>query len=132
MPAKISKQLLSGLVVAAAAALFLLTSMMSVSPAFADPPVREPVPLDPFVFDPAPCDFPVYLEPLSNKEKIATYYDREGNIRVQIITGSFKVRLTNQDTGNSLDLNISGPFKYKYHPDGSVDIINYGPTLFNF
>ena len=75
------------------------------STAWADPPTREPVPLEPFTFPAGQvCAFPLQVEPLRDKEKVTTFSD--GRMR---LTGSFVARLTNTENGRSIVVNASGP-----------------------
>ena len=58
------------------------------------------------------CSFDVFEELLGNKEKIATFYDQNGEIAFQVLTGVNKWRFTNVDTGKSIVLNASGPGRF--------------------
>jgi hypothetical protein len=64
-----------------------------------------------------PCAFVVHFDTLVNKEsgKLATLVD--GSTRFTF-TGSMKVRLS--ANGKSVDLNVSGPGRILYAPDGST------------
>ena len=44
-------------------------------------------------------------------------------------SGTVKIRLTNVQTGESQDLNISGPGTFTFPPDGSVHIVGTGGWL---
>ena len=99
-----------------------------VQTAAADQPVRQPLPLDPFMIS-GVCDFDVAVDILANKEVVTTFTDREGNVTEQLVTGVLKFRLTNIDTGESLDLNISGPGPTVFAPDGSFTIFGQGRWL---
>jgi hypothetical protein len=108
-----------------------------VAPVAADPPTREDIPFETFTIPgelvpDATCSFMVQVEALTNKEKITTFFDQEGNVRLQLVTGGLKVQLTNLTTGQSVDLNISGPIQTVPQPDGSSIVITQGPTLFPF
>ncbi len=80
------------------------------TPVSATPPVREPLvfpdelPLPAGVFCPweGLVTFPV------NTETATTFFDRDGNVREVLITGSLVVTITNLDNGESVTLNIPG------------------------
>ena len=99
-----------------------------VQTAAADQPIRQPLPLDPFTIS-GVCDFDVAVDILANKEVATTFTDQEGNLTQQLVTGVFKFRLTNLSTGESLDLNISGPGRTVFAPDGSFTIFGEGRWL---
>ena len=63
------------------------------------------------------CSFDVLQEVTTNKEFIKTFADGR-----QLITGAFRVRVTNLDTDASLDLNIPGPGRVTENSDGSVTL----------
>jgi hypothetical protein len=80
-----------------------LASLVVATAAAGGPPTREPLLLEGFEFENV-CKFPVVIEVTANKEFV-TFFD-DGRIHV---TGKLFVRVTNTDSGESLDLNISGP-----------------------
>jgi hypothetical protein len=80
-----------------------LAALVAATVAFAAPPERAPLFADDFVAEDA-CSFPVLIEVTANKEYITFFSD--GRIQVN---GKLFVRVTNLDTGTSLDLNVSGP-----------------------
>jgi hypothetical protein len=45
------------------------------------------------------CSFDVFAEPTGNKEKLATFFNQDGDITFQVLTGVNKWRLTNVETG---------------------------------
>ena len=70
-------------------------------------PSRDPTPPPPgtvISLTNGECSFPVDLLLLTNKEYTLTFVNG-----AQIITGHLTVRVTNVDTGSSVDLNVSGP-----------------------
>jgi hypothetical protein len=84
--------------------------------ASADKPTREPFPVGNDVFPAGVvCSFPVSIEVLENREKVTTFSDGR-----QLVTGTLKQRVTNLATGESLDLNTSGPATITPSADGSV------------
>jgi hypothetical protein len=80
-----------------------LAALVAAAAALAAPPVREPLLFEEFLAEDS-CSFPVLIEVTANKEYV-TFFD-DGRI---LVTGKLFVRVTNLDTGTSLDLNISGP-----------------------
>jgi hypothetical protein len=86
-----------------------------------------------FLFTPdtvlsGPCSFDVNYEVLANKEYGIAFSD--GRF---LITGTFKVRLTNLSSpSKSLDVNISGPGILRFGDDGSVSVTAWGNWLFYF
>jgi hypothetical protein len=99
-----------------------------VQTAAADQPTRQPLPFDPFTIS-GVCDFEVAVDILANKEIVTTFTDQEGNLTQQLITGVLKFRLTNLSTGESLDLNISGPARSVFAADGSFTVFGEGRAL---
>ena len=66
------------------------------------------------------CSFDVFEELLGNKEKIATFYNQNGDITFQVLTGMNKWRFTNVDTGESIVLNASGPGRFFVQPGSDI------------
>ena len=112
--------------------LTLLTLLMllvsHVQTAAADQPIREPLSPSAFTISGA-CSFDVGLEDLVNREIVTTFFDKDGNATMQIVTGTLKSRLTNLSTGESLDVNISGPGRTVINPDGSATLTGTGRWL---
>jgi hypothetical protein len=106
---------------------FILAGVALVPAATAEKPVRFFLPAGDMLLD-GPCAFPVSLEVLTNKEFGTQFSD--GRF---LITGSFKVRLTNLDPGGtSMGVNISGPGTFTPTPDGGLKITAWGNWLFWF
>jgi hypothetical protein len=107
------------------------------SVAAAAPPTRQPNPLptDPFIFTDTlgknPCGFPVLLQITTNKEILTTFTRKSGVTSIHT-TGALKVRLTNTDTGTTIDRNISGPILATVNSDGSTTQKGTGPALWVF
>lgn len=106
--------------------IMLLVSQVQI--AAADRPIREPLSPASFTIS-GVCSFDVGLEDLVNKEYITTFFDKEGNVAMQIVTGTLKTRVTNLSTGESLDLNISGPGRTVLAPDGTATLTGTGRWL---
>lgn len=86
-------------------------------------PVREPVP-DSFYEFAAPagqaCSFAVTGKAVVNRFVTTTFPAEANGDVVQLATGHLVFRFTNVASGKSVDLNISGPGKATFHPDGSM------------
>jgi hypothetical protein len=93
--------------------------------AIAAKPVKEPLPTpEPSVFAAGEiCPFPLLEEIVANREKSITFSDGS-----QLITGTFKARLTNLDTGESILVNASGPARATVEGD-ILHVASRGPTL---
>ena len=117
--------------------LFLALVVMAVplllvaNPAYATPPTREPVVLEDFTLT-GHCSFNIVVQFVQNNEVATTFYDRDGNVVRQLVTGALKVRLTNEEAPeNSLLFNISGPGEFTPQQDGSTLLVGEG-TWINF
>ena len=66
-------------------------------------PIREPLVIEDADFDNL-CQFPVRIEITANKEYVKFFSD--GRL---LVNGKLFVRITNLDSGESIDVNISGP-----------------------
>ena len=103
--------------------LAVAAALLVPSVAAADQPIREGLPAENVTIQ-GSCAFDVDLQVLVNNEFITTFSDGR-----QLITGALKVRLTNVETGKSIDLNISGPGFITPHEDGSVTFQLSGRSL---
>jgi hypothetical protein len=110
--------------------LLVLVAMAAiVSPVAAAKPSRDPIVIPPefLVFEAGQvCEFPVHVEILVNREYIKTWTDADGNPIRDQINGSLVVRVFNDDTGASVDLNVGGPGRDLYNADGSLTQIFLG------
>jgi hypothetical protein len=104
------RQVIAIVAVVAASLVFLSATASAVKPN------REPLAIEPVVVEDV-CSFPVLLEPVVNKEFITTFFDKEGNITKQLITGRLVSRLTNLETDQSVVVNTSGPGKLTFEGD---------------
>jgi hypothetical protein len=109
-----------------AALLGVVLALLLAPAASADKPVREPLPAPDITLE-GVCSFDVLIEATTNKEFIKTFADGR-----QLITGAFRVRVTNLDTDASVDLNIPGPGRVIENADGSVTLESHGPWLIWF
>jgi hypothetical protein len=102
---------------------------VTAGPAAAVPPTHEPVPTpDDFIV--SDCGFDLLFHAIAWRLEITTYFDQEGNIVRLHTSGAAKIRLTNVGTGESEDLNISGPGTYTFPPDGSVLLVGTGKWIY--
>jgi hypothetical protein len=103
--------------------LAVAAALLVPSVAAADKPIREGLPAQDLTIQ-GSCAFDVDLHILVNNEFITTFSDGR-----QLITGALVVRLTNVESGKSIDLNISGPGFITPHEDGSVTMELSGRSL---
>jgi hypothetical protein len=109
-----------------------LTAFMSVMPlsAHATAPSREPVEIPPAFVLADHCTFNIQIEIVKNNEVLTTFYDVDGAVVRQSVTGALIVRLTNKaNPEHSLLFNISGAGQYHFLPDGSTELQGSGPWL---
>ena len=106
-------------------ALIAATATALVIPAFAGgaKPEKVPLPFEPFTIE-GSCDFPVAVDALQNKAKGLAFANG-----VFSVTGKFFVRLTNTESGETLDLNISGPVRISSLADGDTQVVLRGRSL---
>lgn len=99
------------------------------TPAQATPPVREPLGGDDFVLTDH-CTFDIGVEFVQNNEVLTTFFDTNGDVVRESVTGVLKVRLTNQEAPeHSVLFNISGPGRYRQLSDGSTELTGSGTWL---
>ena len=74
--------------------------------------------------------FDIAVEVVVNNEILTTYFDANGDVVRQRVTGALKVRLTNQEDPEHSELfNISGPGAFRELPDGSTEQTGSGTWL---
>jgi hypothetical protein len=72
------------------------------------------------------CSFALQVETIVDNSKAALVSPKaDGDLRV-IVTGRVVQRLTNLENGNSLEVNVSGPVFFTFHPDGTFDAVFAG------
>lgn len=86
------------------------------STASAGKPVKEFFPSDPVTVEDV-CNFPVLLDPIINQEYGKSFFDEEGTLERQIVTGRYVVEVTNLDSGESMTVNVSGPVFFTFTDD---------------
>ena len=107
----------------------IVVAMMAPA-AGAEPPTRMPIPVPGDSVRADLCAFPVQFHYPQWDRKATTHEKADGSI-MTIETGVAKVRLTNLDDGESLDLNISGIGKLRALTDGSFVFAGSGGWLFS-
>ena len=114
-------------------ALILALALAAIAlPAAAAKPTRVPVeiPGNFLAFEAGTaCEFPVHIEVLVNREYIKTWFDDEGNPIRDQINGSLRIRVFNDLTDESVDLNVGGPGRNLYRGDGTVIQLFHGHGL---
>lgn len=100
-----------------AAALAVVASFMMALPVAAGGPSREPLVYPTFTIEGA-CDFAVLVEPVDTNVVSKIFTDAEGNVQRQITTGKTVLRLTNEASGKSIVVRVSGPVTVKPTADG--------------
>ena len=80
-----------------------LLTLLAASTTLAAPPVKEPLVIEDADFDNL-CAFPVRIEITANKEYVKFFSD--GRL---LVNGKLFARITNLETDESMDVNISGP-----------------------
>lgn len=103
-----------------------VTAALVIPAASATQPVKEFLPFEGAEL-PGICPFTVQIDVLANKEYSKTFSDGR-----MLITGVFKIRLTNLESGKSMDANISGQGVFRFHEDGSATLHAHGRWLFFF
>ena len=76
----------------------------------------------------AVCAFAVSIAPVVNREYELTYPPAANGDIVKHDSGNVVERFTNDETGKSIDVNISGPVTTVIHADGSQTGTFVGPT----
>jgi hypothetical protein len=95
-------------------------------------PTREPIPDEANTADfPAGlvCSFELAVDVVANNEVATTFPAKPNGDVVVLITGRLVNRITNVETGESITVNVSGPLRITFHPDGSATTENEGRTL---
>ena len=114
-------------------ALLCLTSVtlfFSASAASATKPVKEFVPASDFVLD-GICDFVVDVHIVVNRVYSKTFFDKDGNVVRQELSGVLVLDLINEDTGSTVRVNVPGPGTYTFEGDTTI-LAGTGPWLLFF
>ena len=76
------------------------------------------------------CGTTVVAEVVANKEFAKFALDEDGTLHFVVVTGVFKVRVTNLDTGESVRVNASGSgHDSTISPNGDLLFTSSGPTI---
>jgi hypothetical protein len=78
------------------------------------------------------CSFPVQADPVRQDLALRYHYDEAGNPDGYQVKGVLIGRITNLDTGASVERNLSGFGTVLYNPDGSWEAVVTGPFLVFF
>lgn len=78
------------------------------------------------------CQFPVDAEPVQQALRLRYHYDDAGNVDGYEVVGPLVARVTNVDTGASVQRNLSGRGVVTFNPDGSYDALVDGGFLVFF
>ncbi len=93
-------------------------------------PTREPLSYQPNAFPAGlACDFEVATEDVINEEVATTFPPQANGDVMTLVSGRLVSRVTHVDTGESIELNASGPGQIVTHPDGSVTATVEGPSF---
>jgi hypothetical protein len=111
---------------ALAVAIGLTFLLIAADAAWADKPERFPLGPTGGTLE-GVCPFPVGAEEIKNSQVVTIFSDGR-----TIITGGFKLRLTNLATGESRDFNAPGKITLIPNADGTLTTIGTGRTLFYF
>lgn len=112
-------------------AVLLALLLFPASPASAGgPPTRFPLMATPFTY-PAGlvCAFPLVQTPIVNNEVVTSFQPGPNGDRVDAVNGNLVVQFANGDTGASMTINVSGPGRNTFHPDGTVTAESSGNTV---
>lgn len=107
--------------------------VLAAAPANAAAPTRTVIEIPRHIVFPAgeQCAFPIRLTLLDNTFTATVFANENGDPVREIDSGHLAVRITNQDTGDSVSYNISGPVITRFHSDGSQTVTFLGPGLFS-
>jgi hypothetical protein len=75
------------------------------------------------------CDFDLFVEAIRNTELAKTFPPYEDGSYLQIVTGQLWIRVTRLGSDASVDLKISGPVRFIYYLDGSINVTFFGRSL---
>jgi hypothetical protein len=99
------------------------------TPATASEVTRTPLPSTGTVTLPHLCGFDVRLD-LVNNETLTRFFDNNGTLVKQVISGSSFGMFTNLSSGKTINVNLSGPAQFTFNPDGSLTVSADGPQGF--
>ena len=96
----------------------------------ATPPTREPVLIEDFILTDH-CGFDIDVDVVKNNEIQTTYYDADGNVVRQRVTGSLKVQAHQPGEFRALPCSSTSPDRVKLRelPDGSTEQTGSGTWI---
>jgi hypothetical protein len=103
----------------------VVACMAATGTAAADKPEREVIPVDDS-FETDVCGFPVSAN-ITGTIIRTTRILKDGGIRIHESYPTFRTRLTNVDTGETIKVGIPGPAIIEIAPDGSSTLTGSGP-----
>jgi len=68
----------------------------------------------------AACDFAVRVDVQANNEQYRLWFDQAGNPTRGRLTGRLVLAFTNEESGASVTLQVSGPGHDTFHADGTI------------
>ena len=111
-------------------ALLVLQLMLAVPVSAGGQPLRQKLDFPPTGTFGGICAFDVDYAIVVNTEYITTWFDSAGNPLRTETTGRLVVTFTNaSNPSHHMTLNISGPGRTTFNPDGSQTIVFYGNGL---
>ena len=115
-----------GVIVALGALLGMLGGMLTASPALAAGRGHkwQFVPIPRHFTEPA-CGTKIQGTHLVDKIFVKALKTADGSM-ILLFTGAAKITFTNPETGKSITVNTSGPFKEIDHPDGTATLLGKG------
>ena len=106
--------------------LLVMLAVLLVGPsAQAAPPTIERIPVEDTFVDEESCDFPVEVH-ITGFIVHIEWVDEDGNIRFIEAAPQLKLTLTNQDTGETITVNVSGPLQVTQNADGGFTAVETG------
>ena len=117
------------MIVALGALAGMFGGVETASPALARGPKWQVVPADPFTLPATFCGFDIGVSFSGNREYVKLLKASDGSV-ITLTTGALTASLTNQGTGKTITVNISGPSKFTTFADGSSVLAFKGLTLF--
>ena len=111
---------------AAAATIFML-GLAGAVPALATAPIRVPAgPINATFPAGTVCPFELTTTTLVNNETVTAFFDQDGTLVREEITGRLVQQFTNDETSKTITEQVSGPATILFNGDGSATIIGRG------
>jgi hypothetical protein len=112
----------------------LVLGIANILPVYAQKPTITYFDAEPTTLtsDQTGCTFNVLATPLNSRQKLATFVDKNGNVRFSLITGGNIYLFTNLSTGRSHRMNLSGPGILSFEPGDTFHVIARGSNVLFF